>query len=214
MINRSLSQLRREYGERALEEQQMPDAPLAQFHLWFEEAVEAEHEDPSAMLLSTVDASGHPDARVVLLKDIIDEQFVFYTNYDSAKAHQIQQNQWVALTFYWPHLVRQVRIRGQISRLDSHLSDLYFASRPYESQLGALVSPQSHVIPNRTFLEDLYEKSMEIYPSLPIKRPDFWGGYRVEPVFFEFWQGRNSRLHDRIQYTRHSNGWDKTRVAP
>lgn len=214
MNNDSFSALRREYGVRSLEEHQMPDAPLLQFHQWFEEALLVQQDDPSAMLLSTVDAFGHPDARVVLLKDIVEEQFVFYTNYESVKAQQIAQNDWVALTFYWSALARQVRIRGRIARLDADLSDAYFASRPYESQLGALISPQSQVISEREVLEKAYQDAMMAHPTPPIKRPESWGGYQVNPEVFEFWQGRNSRLHDRIQYTRNQTHWKKLRLAP
>ncbi len=215
MRNAFLSNLRREYGEYSLDEQMMPMLPMTQFHQWFDEASLKEQEDPSAMTLSTVDVLGRPDARVVLLKGIVDDRFVFYTNYQSIKAQEMAENAHVALTFYWSTLVRQVRIRGEVSRADAHLSDTYFASRPYESQIGAMISSQSRVILSRDVLEKKYERAkIENPASSLVKRPAFWGGYVVLPYEFEFWQGRNNRLHDRIQYVLDKDVWKRMRLAP
>lgn len=213
MNNDSLAALRREYGERILDEGLMPASPFSQFHLWFDEACMKEKDDPSAMVVSTVDALGRADARVVLLKGLLNEQFVFYTNYESVKAQEISANQYVALTFYWAAWARQVRIRGEVSRVADEVSDSYFSSRPYESQLAAIISPQSRIVASRQVLEEDYEQAQQSQ-SAPIERPKHWGGYQVLPYEFEFWQGRNNRLHDRIQYTRTGQTWKKIRLAP
>ncbi len=215
MNNDDLSALRREYGESVLDEHAMPASPISQFHLWFDEACQKEQDDPSAMVISTVDALGRADARVVLLKGVVEDQFVFYTNYESVKAEEISGNKYVALTFYWPAWVRQVRIRGEISRVDAAMSDAYFASRPYESQLAATISKQSRVVPDRATLEKAYQDALKKHGEYSkVQRPDYWGGYQVLPYAFEFWQGRNNRLHDRVQYIRVADVWQKTRLSP
>ena len=207
---------RREYGQHGLNENMVAASPIIQFESWFSEAVKAEHDDPSAMVLSTVDSSGRPDSRVVLLKGIESDSFVFYTNYNSIKAQEFSVMPHVALNFYWSKLARQVRVRGEVSRVSDTVSDEYFASRPRMSQLSALASFQSEVIPNREVLEARLHALAIKYPeNTPINRPSFWGGFSVRPVEIEFWQGRDNRLHDRIHYQKGSNNqWAITRLSP
>lgn len=215
MNNDTLSALRREYGESVLDELTMPASPIPQFHEWFDEACQREQDDPSAMVISTVDALGRPDARVVLLKGVVEDRFIFYTNYESVKAEEIRGNKYVSLTFYWPAWVRQVRIRGEISRVDTAMSDAYFASRPYESQLAATISKQSQIVPSRATLEKAYQDALKKHGEhAKVLRPEHWGGYQVLPYEFEFWQGRNNRLHDRVQYMRVGDVWQKARLSP
>lgn len=210
---RTLADIRRDYGELHLSESSISLDPMKQFTLWFEEILQQEKNDPTAMVLSTVDEKGHPDSRVVLLKALHQGRFVFYTNYSSAKAVQIQKNPHVAINFYWPQMARQVRIRGCIKKVSSEQSDRYFASRPVKSQMSALLSPQSQVIPDRQFLEDaLNDLILTIQGPLP--RPKHWGGYEILPDEMEFWQGCNNRLHDRIHYYQQEGKWVHRRLAP
>lgn len=209
------SSIRREYGNLALNDQDLPNTPFILFQNWFSEVLNTETHDPTAMVLSTVDKFGYPDSRVVLLKHFDERSFVFYTNYTSAKSDQIKSHPYVALNFYWPELVRQVRIRGRIELISLSESDVYFASRPRESQLSAIASPQSQVISNREQLSQILETVKHTYQNKPIQRPDYWGGYAVVPEQFEFWQGRDNRFHDRIQYYQDENQtWLHCRLAP
>ncbi len=189
--------------------------PITQFESWFNEALASEIPEPNAMNLATVSQSGRPSSRIVLLKGIENNRFVFYSNYQSHKGKELEENPWCALTFFWPELERQVRIEGIVERTSEEKSTAYFQSRPVASQIGAWASPQSVVIADRSLLEkrmkDL-EKKFEGHTSLP--KPKQWGGFMVEPVMIEFWQGRRSRLHDRIVYTKQDSNWKISRLAP
>lgn len=210
---RSIADIRRDYGELTLDEQTIHDNPIEQFKLWFDEVLAVEPHDPTAMVLSTIDEQGFPDSRVVLLKGLEDDNFVFYTNYHSSKGLQLAKNPQAALNFYWPHMARQVRIRGLVEQLSPQHSDEYFASRPPLSQLSAIVSPQSQIIKNRAVLEEALEHLTSDKPQT-ISRPAHWGGYRLLPQTIEFWQGRDNRLHDRVAYCRQNNVWSHARLAP
>lgn len=210
----SLADIRREYGSLDLNEQQVQSCPITQFNDWFSEIIAIEPSDPTAMLLSTVDEHGCPDSRVVLLKGVEDGGFIFYTNYQSTKAIQIENNPNVALNFYWPSMARQVRVRGRVQRVSEAQSDAYFSSRPKASQFSAIVSPQSREISSRVELEVALTKVIAQHQQDNIMRPDHWGGYMVIPNEFEFWQGRDSRLHDRIHYVLAEGQWTHRRLAP
>ena len=199
---KTISDIRRNYGQLNLNEEEIHDCPIMQFESWFADVVKSEKSDPTAMVLSTVDASGHPDSRVVLLKGIENGSFVFYTNYQSTKALQIQKTPYVALNFYWPEMARQVRIRGEVTKTTIAQSDNYFASRPVTSQLSAIASKQSSEIMGRKELEYVFNELVAKHQQKPIVRPIHWGGYIVTPDDIEFWQGRDNRLHDRIHYYR------------
>lgn len=207
-------QIRREYGQLALQESDMPDCPIEQFHRWFSEIVPVEKTDPTAMVLSTVDSLGHPDSRVVLLKGINEGAFLFYTNYQSTKSIQIETSPYVALNFYWPHMARQVRVRGGVKRVRSSQSDAYFATRPKLSQLSAIASPQSQEISGRDELETRLNELIASHEDSPVVRPKHWGGYQVTPDEIEFWQGRDNRMSDRIHYYRKEGNWVHRRLAP
>lgn len=211
---RSLADIRRDYGELSLSETEVEDNPIAQFKLWFEDVLKNEKNDPTAMVLSTVDAQGHPDSRVVLLKGLEEGHFVFYTNYQSAKAKELNQNPYAALNFYWPQMARQVRIRGKVEKVSSQESDQYFSSRPVKSQLSAIISPQSQEIKDRATLEKSLNELIKEHGQELVMRPDYWGGYKVIPDEIEFWQGRDNRLHDRIRYYRQNGKWLHCRLAP
>lgn len=212
---RYLASIRRDYGNLALDEQSLADNPFDQFKAWFEESYSSERSDPSAMMLSTVDEQGFPDARIVLLKGIEDDAFVFFTNYQSKKGQQLQKKPYAALTFYWPELSRQIRIRGVVKRSSSAQSDAYFKQRPLNSQLSAIASPQSEIIANRQYLEKRYHDLLTDYPNDSlVERPKHWGGYLLVPQEFEFWQGRDNRLHDRIFYAKQQDTWIHHRLAP
>lgn len=211
---RNLSDIRREYGLLSLDEHEAGKNPIALFKRWFEDALAIERSDPTAMVLSTVDAKGYPDSRVVLLKGVEEDAFVFFTNYQSTKAMQIQDNPYVALNFYWAEKARQIRVRGRVKRTTAARSDAYFASRPQRSQLGALASPQSREIVDRTVLEHALNDLIAQYGQEPVVRPSHWGGYMVLPDEMEFWQGRDNRLHDRLFYFRERGEWNVRRLAP
>lgn len=210
----SLSDIRREYGDLSLSDEDIKTCPVAQFDHWFTDVLNTEKNDPTAMLLSTVDEQGYPDSRVVLLKGLDEGSFVFYTNYHSIKAQQINHHPHVALNFYWPSMARQVRIRGQAMRVSASQSDEYFASRPKTSQLSAIVSPQSREISGRDELERALNELIATHQQSLVMRPEHWGGYMVVPDEYEFWQGRDNRLHDRIQYYREHGNWKHRRLAP
>lgn len=211
---RTLADIRRDYGDLRLDDQHVLADPFEQFQCWFNDVLAREKQDPTAMVLSTVDEEGLPDSRVVLLKGIEDGCFLFYTNYESAKAIQLNHHPYAALNFYWPEMARQVRIRGMVEKISEVLSDAYFASRPLGSQLSALVSPQSRPVASRQELEQAFNRVMAELHQQPIVRPDHWGGYRVIPMAMEFWQGRDNRLHDRLLYLKQPEGWQYCRLAP
>lgn len=188
--------------------------PFEQFELWLTEAIAKDLHEPNAMVLSTADDSGRPSSRVVLLRGFDQQGFTFFTNYDSRKAAEIAKNPQAALLFYWADLSKQVRVEGSIAKAPEQISDEYFASRPRASQLGAIASPQSSVIENRLQLEEKYAALKDEYGDHEIARPENWGGYIVKPDLFEFWQGRASRLHDRLRYTRSGDEWSIERLAP
>jgi pyridoxamine 5'-phosphate oxidase len=206
--------MRKEYGGRALSKSSAGAEPFRQFELWFEEAVRSEVDEPSAMFLATVAKNGVPSGRVVLLKGFSEKGFIFFTNYNSAKGKDIGSNPAVAMVFHWKELERQVRITGKAKKISAEESDEYFRSRPFESRVSASVSPQSTVIPSRGFLEKERDKFLEVMKDNELPRPLHWGGYIVKPDKIEFWQGRESRLHDRILYTRKKEEWIIERLAP
>jgi pyridoxamine 5'-phosphate oxidase len=209
-----LAQLRRDYKQAELLENSIHADPLQQFKHWFQEALEAEVIEPNAMCLSTV-LDQTPHSRVVLLKGLESNGFVFFTNYDSHKGQQLLQNPNVALNFLWLELERQVRINGKATPISAQDSDAYFYSRPFESQVGAIVSQQSHVLVSREELEQAMSLALQTYSPETIKRPEHWGGYLVVPESIEFWQGRSSRLHDRLHYELQSDqSWKISRLSP
>lgn len=210
----SIAQMRIEYRQAELSETQAPGDPYLLFARWFEEATLAELPEPNAMNLATVNAERKPSARTLLLKGFDHQGFVFFTNYTSHKGQQMAENANVALTFYWAELERQVRIEGLIDKVSSEESDAYFLSRPRSSQIGAHVSPQSQKIVGREVLEQRHQALVSEFQGREISRPEHWGGYRVTPVSFEFWQGRPSRLHDRLFYELSEGVWQLIRLAP
>jgi pyridoxamine-phosphate oxidase len=212
----ALSRLRKEYSLHELTESETASDPFSQFRQWMEEALQAGLPEPTAMHLCTVSADGRPSGRIVLLKGFDEAGFTFFTNYESRKGKELAQNPLVCLTFFWPEIERQIRIEGKASRVAPEESEAYFLSRPRGSQLGALASPQSQVIPNREVLEQKVEQLQnQYYDGKTVTRPDHWGGYCVAPSVVEFWQGRPSRLHDRIVYRLAQLGtWQKSRLAP
>lgn len=212
---KNLQSLREEYTAMTLDEKEVDPNPLRQFVLWFDQAVHAGLPEPNAMTLATADLMGRPSARIVLLKELDETGFVFFTNYQSQKGRQLEENPYASLVFNWLELQRQVRIAGRVEKIPSDQSDAYFAQRPRPSQLGAVVSPQSRPLPNREILDNLYKEAEKEFHNQPIPRPEHWGGYRLIPHSLEFWQGRASRLHDRILYAvAESSSWEISRLAP
>jgi pyridoxamine 5'-phosphate oxidase len=191
----------------------LPD-PIEQFTRWYDDVKERNVELYNAMTLATADASGIPSARMLLLKGFDKKGFVFYTNYTSSKARELEQNPRACIVFYWKEVDRQVRIWGNVERVSRQESEAYFKTRPYDSQLGAWASHQSAVIPAREILEKRFNELRDKYPEGDVPLPEFWGGYRMQPEAVEFWQGRSSRLHDRIKYTKKENEWETVRLAP
>ena len=210
-----LSELREEYTRQSLDEANVAQDPFAQFEKWFGEALDAQAREANAMNLSTVSADGQPHGRTVLLKDLENSTFVFFTNYNSKKGKELENNRKAALTFFWAELERQVRIEGVVEKVDPATSDEYFRSRPAGSQIGAWVSNQSEEIASRELLETKIKEYTAKFSGIShIPRPDHWGGYRLQPHMIEFWQGRPSRLHDRIVYVRSESGWQIKRLSP
>jgi pyridoxamine 5'-phosphate oxidase len=214
-IMSSIANIRTEYTKASLDINSVLHNPLEQFSLWFNEALAALVPEPTAMHLCTVNEHGRPSGRMVLLKGVEDSRFVFFTNYQSRKGTDLEVNPACALTFFWPELERQIRIEGIASRITKNRSDEYFKSRPRSSQVGAWSSPQSTVISDRALLEKRQEEMEKRFESQdPLPRPHQWGGYEIDPLLLEFWQGRPSRMHDRILYVKNDNGWEIRRLAP
>ena len=214
-MQNDLAGIRKNYSQNSLTEESADKDPIKQFDRWWQEAVEAKIEEVNAMTLATASADGIPSARVVLLKEFSERGFVFFTNYNSFKGKQLDENPKACLVFFWKELERQVRITGIVQKIPAVESDLYFHSRPAGSQIGAAISPQSSVIENREWLEKQYSKFEKDIKGGQVDRPGNWGGYLVKPVLIEFWQGRPSRLHDRLEYALQENGgWKIERLAP
>jgi len=210
----SIAELRRDYSHATLSEHDVDPDPIKQFERWFKQALTAEVPEPNAMSLATVDSESRPSLRIVLLKDVDQRGFTWYTNYESRKGADLLTNPHAALTFFWVALERQVRIEGRVEKVDAAESDAYFKIRPIKSRLGAIASAQSRPIDNRELLEKQFEAAQAQYGDDP-PRPSHWGGYRLIPEWMEFWQGRRSRLHDRVVYTRGTDGqWSRQRLQP
>jgi len=209
----SIAQLRKNYTFGQLSETDVPGNPLPLFKLWFDQAVRAECPEPNSMTLATADKAGNPSARIVLLKGADENGFSFFTNYESQKGKDLAVRPQAALLFHWHELERQIRIQGVVERVSAAESDEYFHSRPSASRIGAWASPQSLAIPNREFLEDAEKRFKAEFGDTP-PRPEHWGGYRLRPTEMEFWQGRPSRLHDRIHYKLDESTWKVSRLAP
>ena len=209
-----LSRVRKEYSHHSLNESDVDLNPFVQFNTWFHEALDAELPDPNAMVLATSTQEGKPSARVVLLKEYNERGFVFYTNYEGRKSVELIQNPRAALLFFWGELERQVRIEGMVEKTSREESEEYFKTRPVDSRLGAWASHQSSVIPSRSDLEQKVADLKKLYAGQEIPLPPYWGGFRVKPDAFEFWQGRASRLHDRIRYSLDGGVWSIERLSP
>lgn len=210
----TLQNLRQDYRSAELSAEEVDKNPIEQFARWFKDAMNAKLYEPNVMTLATADRSGKPSARIVLLKGFDQHGFTFYTNYQSAKGKELEENPQASLVFFWAELERQVRIDGKVSKVAPAVSDQYFHSRPAGSQIGASASPQSSVIESRSSLEEKVKELTLKYKDTEIPRPAHWGGYIVEPTHIEFWQGRSSRLHDRISYDLTEGGWTINRLAP
>ncbi len=210
----SIADIRKDYKLRSFLEEDAAANPFAQFSVWWNDALESNIEEVNAMTLATVNATGKPSARIVLLKGMSEDGYEFYTNYESDKAKEMAGNNNVALIFFWKELERQIRIEGTVKKASATVSDTYFNSRPVDSRIGAWSSPQSKIIPSREILEENVKANTQKFEGKEITRPEFWGGYIVEPVLFEFWQGRSNRLHDRIEYVKNGSEWIKRRLAP
>lgn len=212
-MEKSIADIRKDYAAKTLLEHEVAADPVQQFRLWWKEAIDANVDEVNAMTLATASVDGFPSARIVLLKDINDAGFSFFTNYDSFKGRQLMENPKACLVFFWKELERQVRITGLVEKLSEEESEEYFNSRPAGSRIGAMASPQSRVVENREWLDAQYQQ-LAAQGEQAIHKPAHWGGYRVKPVIVEFWQGRPSRLHDRIQYTLEEGSWKIERLAP
>jgi len=214
-MQHDIASIRLNYSKKKLTEEKAFADPMQQFAKWWKQAVASEISEVNAMTLATASSDGMPSARIVLLKDVSDKGFSFFTNYSSFKGQQLAENPKACLVFFWKELERQVRITGLIEKLDAASNDTYFYSRPEGSQAGAIASPQSQVIESREWLDEQYKKIKKELKGKEPKRPEHWGGYLVKPVIIEFWQGRPSRLHDRIVYMLNGkNEWRKVRLAP
>ena len=214
-LNQHISQLREDFLKGELLETNLFKTPDLQFEQWMKDAIDAKVNEVQACNLATVDTNNKPSARIIYLREFLDNAFYFYTNYNSRKAIDISKNPNVCLTFFWPELERQIRIEGIITKkADPEKSDSYFNTRPQDSKIGAWSSPQSHVLKNREELNSFIEINKEKFKDQEIPRPDFWGGYIIKANYYEFWHGRKNRLHDRLTYTLENNNWIIARLAP
>ncbi len=214
-VGEHVKKLRREYSGEPLDEAAVDRDPFSQFEKWLEAAVKAELTDPHAMVVATASRAAKPSARVVLLRGFDRNGFVFYTNYTSRKGTEILSNPNAAAVFFWSKLDRQIRIEGVIEKVSDEESDKYFQSRPRENQIAAWASSQSQIIASREKLDNIFKEFAKEFEGKPVPRPDNWGGFKLKPESFEFWQGRESRMHDRILYTlTEDNGWQISRLAP
>lgn len=213
-LKKHINQLREDFTKGTLSEKAVSKDPSVQFETWMQQAVLAQVPEVQAMNLATVSETGKPSSRIVYLREFENNRFWFYTNYLSRKSKELSLNPFAALTFFWPELERQIRIEGTIIKADSKESDAYFNARPFESQIGAWASKQSEVLESREFLEKRVEELKQQYSPETIKRPDFWGGFVLKAEYYEFWQGRKSRLHDRISYHLIDTNWTINRLSP
>lgn len=214
-VNQHISQLREDFTKGELLENNVKNSPDLQFEKWMQEAIDAKVNEVPACNLATVSKQNKPSARIVYLREFSDNQFYFYTNYESRKAQHIEENQFVALTFFWPELERQIRIEGFVlKKAETEKSDAYFNARPQDSKIGAWSSPQSKVLKGREELDQYIKQNKTKFENKEIPRPEFWGGYIIQATYYEFWQGRKNRLHDRITYTLANNNWEIERLAP
>ncbi|GJM60770.1 pyridoxine/pyridoxamine 5'-phosphate oxidase [Persicobacter diffluens] len=209
----NIADIRQDYSKKELSVEECHAHPIRQFNQWFDEAIKAEVMEPNAMTVSSATAEGRPSARTVLLKGIENDAFVFYTNYNSRKGQQLSNNQFAALTFFWPELERQVNIEGSVVKMPEEVSDQYFASRPYKSRVGAWASEQSQEIDSKAVVMGRFAKYAAKFIT-HVPRPPHWGGFGIIPDRIEFWQGRPSRLHDRVLYVLENGHWNKKRLAP
>jgi pyridoxamine 5'-phosphate oxidase len=209
-----LRDIRTNYQKYDLSESSVRKDPFSQLSDWMDDAVKENVQEPTAMVLSTIDSEGNPESRVVLLKELKAEGLIFFTNYNSKKGQQILSNKHISVVFFWPELERQVRMKGIAEKISEKESEEYFLSRPIESQLGAWASPQSQVIEGRQILDNNYARYQHYFQNNEIKKPPHWGGFLIRPEYFEFWQGRSNRLHDRIEYCKQVDSWEIHRLAP
>ncbi|MCZ7591549.1 MAG: pyridoxamine 5'-phosphate oxidase [Kiritimatiellae bacterium] len=210
----TLARLRREYTLRGLSEADAPDEPWALFSKWMFEAIDSRMAEPNALIVATADANGHPGVRTVLLKNFDERGLVFFTNYHSRKGRELESNPRASALLFWKELERQIRVDGPVTKVTDEESDLYFQSRPFDSRIGALASPQSEPIKNREQIETAFTELHTKYEGATVPRPSHWGGYRIVAETMEFWQGRLNRLHDRFRYTRQGAIWHRDRLAP
>jgi len=214
-VNQHISQLREDFTKGELLENTVKTLPDLQFEKWMQEAIDAKVNEVPACNLATVSKDLKPSARIIYLREFDNNQFYFYTNYESRKANNIETNQFVCLTFFWPELERQIRIEGFVlKKAEAEKSDAYFNARPQDSKIGAWSSPQSKVLKGREELNQFIEQNKTKFENKEIPRPEFWGGYIIQATYYEFWQGRKNRLHDRITYTLENNNWKIERLAP
>lgn len=214
-MQKNIAEIRRDYSFKSLSKEDVSTDPIKQFGQWWDEAVHSKIDEVNAMTIATASLDGLPSARIVLLKGFTEQGFVFFTNHDSYKGKQLAENPKACLVFFWKELERQVRITGLVFKISNKESDEYFKSRPEASRIGAWASPQSRVIENRQWIDDKFNELVVKLEGTDIERPAHWGGYLVKPVEIEFWQGRPSRLHDRIQYSLEDSGkWKIERLAP